>query len=112
MRTPSISSRRSAFRYLLASGLASIAMSGATAVGHAQGQKGTPAVDAAQVLAGIVDPARMTTWNPGLQAVGGIPQRTAICKRIEASSFGNGTTDGVLRQPPHSARRGLRVRAS
>lgn len=39
------------------------------------------------------DPARFTVWNPGLNAVGGIPIRTTIHATLQASAFGNGATD-------------------
>lgn len=42
---------------------------------------------------GIIPSDRMTTWNPGLNAVGGIPSRTTICTTINASTYGNGSQD-------------------
>lgn len=42
---------------------------------------------------GIIPSDRMTTWNPGLNAVGGIPSRTTICATINASTYGNGSQD-------------------
>jgi hypothetical protein len=36
---------------------------------------------------------RTTTWNPGLMAVGGIPNRTAVCATVNASTYGNGSAD-------------------
>ncbi len=41
---------------------------------------------------------RRTLWTPGLNAVGGIPNRSTICATVEASSYGNGAqdaTDGI-----------------
>lgn len=34
---------------------------------------------------GLLPPERATTWNPGLNAVGGIPHRTAIFKTLSPS---------------------------
>jgi hypothetical protein len=41
------------------------------------------------------DPMRYTSWNPGVTytVTGGIPNRTQIYTTIQASTFGNGTTD-------------------
>lgn len=39
------------------------------------------------------DSMRFTTWNPGLNAVGGIPDRSTVYSTIKASDYGNGTTD-------------------
>ena len=39
------------------------------------------------------DPMRFTAWNPGLNAVGGIPDRTTVFRTIEASAHGNGAAD-------------------
>lgn len=36
---------------------------------------------------------RLTTWVPGLMAVGGIPGRTAIFAALHAATYGNGTSD-------------------
>jgi hypothetical protein len=36
---------------------------------------------------------RLTVWNPGLNAVGGIPHRTTICATVNASIYGNGAQD-------------------
>jgi hypothetical protein len=50
---------------------------------------------------GSIDPKavmptdRTTVWNPGLNAVGGIPSRTTICATVQASSYGNGTQDAT-----------------
>jgi hypothetical protein len=41
----------------------------------------------------IIPSERMTTWNPGLNAVSGIPNRTTICATINASAYGNGSQD-------------------
>ena len=37
--------------------------------------------------------ARRTTWSPGIP--GGIPSRTTICATVNASTYGNGTTDAT-----------------
>jgi polygalacturonase len=41
----------------------------------------------------ILPSDRATTWNPGLNAVGGIPNRTTIFQTLQAANFGNGTID-------------------
>jgi hypothetical protein len=43
--------------------------------------------------AGIVPPDRITTWNPGLRAIGGIPNRTSVC----ATLLPNGDADDTAR---------------
>src|SRR5262249_41958300 len=58
--------------------------------------------DATQAL--VIDPVvsatsvgipadRLTTWTPGLMAVGGIPNRTTVFTTINASTYGNGSMD-------------------
>lgn len=47
----------------------------------------------AAVVAGLLDPAHATVWQPGV--VGGIPVRTTVCATINASDFGNGGTDST-----------------
>jgi hypothetical protein len=37
----------------------------------------------------------MTTWNPGLKSVGGVPLRTTECATLDASVFGNDATDAA-----------------
>jgi len=44
-------------------------------------------------LADVMPPERRTTWNPGIP--GGIPVRTTACANINASTYGNGTTDAT-----------------
>lgn len=36
---------------------------------------------------------RRTSWNPGMMAVGGVPERTTICARVDASTYGNGSME-------------------
>jgi hypothetical protein len=36
---------------------------------------------------------RTTIWNPGLNSVGGIPNRTTVCATVNASTYGNGASD-------------------
>jgi hypothetical protein len=43
----------------------------------------------------IIPSDRATMWSPGLNAVGGIPNRTTICATINASTYGNGTQDAT-----------------
>jgi len=49
----------------------------------------------AQSAASLIPADRITMWNPGLNAVGGIPTRTAICATIDASTYGNGTANAA-----------------
>jgi len=43
---------------------------------------------------GLIPSDRITAWNPGLVAVGGIPNRTqTMCATVSASTYGNGATD-------------------
>ncbi len=41
----------------------------------------------------ILPPERRTQWQPGIP--GGIPDRTTICATIDATNYGNGTTDAT-----------------
>jgi len=41
--------------------------------------------------AGILPVDRGTTWNPGIP--GGVPARTTVCATVNASSYGNGSSD-------------------
>jgi len=43
----------------------------------------------------IIPSDRMTVWNPGLNSVGGIPNRTTICATVNASTYGNGAQDAT-----------------
>jgi hypothetical protein len=45
----------------------------------------------AQVSTSIIPADRSTVWNPGLNSVGGIPNRTTVCATVQASTYGNGT---------------------
>jgi len=36
---------------------------------------------------------RLTLWNPGMLAKGGVPARTVICAKVDAAAFGNGLMD-------------------
>ena len=48
----------------------------------------------AQLWSGILDPSRAIDWsNAGVP--GGIPNRTTICTTLQASNFGNGTSDAT-----------------
>ena len=38
---------------------------------------------------------RRTVWNPGLNAVGGIPNRTTVCATVQAATYGNGAQDAT-----------------
>ena len=50
-------------------------------------------VQALPAGADILPPERRTTWNPGIP--GGIPVRTTVCATVNASTYGNGTTDAT-----------------
>ena len=52
-----------------------------------------PAAAWAQVDASIIPADRRTVWNPGIP--GGIPNRTTICATVNASSYGNGSTNAT-----------------
>lgn len=41
----------------------------------------------------ILSSDRRTLWNPGMMAVGGVPARTTICARVDASKYGNGSVE-------------------
>ena len=41
----------------------------------------------------FLDPDRRTVWSPGVQ--GGVPTRTTVCSTVNASSFGNGSSDAT-----------------
>ena len=38
-------------------------------------------------------PDRRTLWNPGV--TGGIPTRSAVCRTVDAATYGNGTSDAT-----------------
>lgn len=47
----------------------------------------------------VLTAERRTVWNPGLNSVGGIPNRTTVCATVQASTYGNGAqdaTNGIL----------------
>ena len=48
----------------------------------AQNTMGSPNANQAARTEGIIPADRMTVWNPGLNAVGGIPNRTAIYQTL------------------------------
>lgn len=53
-----------------------------------------PALAHAQAWSGIIDPSRATDWSlTGIP--GGIPNRTTVCATINASSYGNGSSDAT-----------------
>src|SRR5258705_9674702 len=41
----------------------------------------------------FLPPDRLTTWVPGMMAVGGVPNRTTIFTTIQASTYGNGSLE-------------------
>src|ERR1700674_4824356 len=53
----------------------------------------TFALAAHPAAADMIPADRTTVWNAGLTAVGGIPNRTTICATVNASSYGNGSSD-------------------
>jgi hypothetical protein len=48
-----------------------------------------------QPVGSLIPADRATTWNPGLNSVGGIPMRTTICATVSASTYGNGTQNAA-----------------
>jgi hypothetical protein len=52
-----------------------------------------PAAAWAQIDASIIPSDRRTVWNPGMP--GGIPNRTTICATVNASTYGNGSTNAT-----------------
>jgi hypothetical protein len=42
---------------------------------------------------GALSPERRTVWKPGV--AGGIPERSTVCRTIDASAFGNGASDST-----------------
>ena len=48
----------------------------------AQGAMLSQSASTTTQMAGIIPADRMTTWNPGLNAVGGIPNRTTIYRTL------------------------------
>src|ERR1051325_6524701 len=53
-----------------------------------------PAAGYAQVWSGLIDPSRAIDWSQS-GVPGGIPNRTTICATIDASTFGNGSSNAV-----------------
>src|ERR1700758_4507331 len=53
----------------------------------------TLALTAHPAAAAMLPADRTTAWNPGLTAVGGIPNRTTVCATVNASAYGGGTSD-------------------
>ena len=41
----------------------------------------------------MIDPSRRIDWEGHAGVPGGIPHRETICARIDATTYGNGTTD-------------------
>jgi hypothetical protein len=52
-----------------------------------------PTLAAAQVNTSIVPAPARTTWNPGVTT--GIPARTTVCATVNASTYGNGSTNAT-----------------
>ena len=52
-----------------------------------------PGVSAAQVSTSIVPAPGRTTWSPGVTT--GIPARTTVCATVNASTYGNGSTNAT-----------------
>jgi hypothetical protein len=48
----------------------------------------------AQLWSGILDPSRAIDWSAA-GVPGGIPNRTTVCATLQASTFGNGTSDAT-----------------
>src|SRR5205807_1355266 len=41
----------------------------------------------------LIPSNRLTTWNPGIP--GGVPSRTTVCSNVNASTYGNGSSDAT-----------------
>ena len=41
----------------------------------------------------ILTSDRRTVWRPGMMAVGGVPARSTVCARVDASAYGNGAME-------------------
>jgi hypothetical protein len=64
------------------------------AIGFGQAPAPATAVHVDARLSGYTLPAiRQGPWNPGLNAVGGIPNYTTACATLAASTYGNGSMD-------------------
>lgn len=48
----------------------------------------------AQIWSGILDPTRAIDWTP-VGVPGGIPNLTSVCATVNASTYGNGTSDAT-----------------
>lgn len=55
---------------------------------------GFPVYSRAQSASGIISASRMTNWSSA-GIPGGIPNRTSICATIDASTYGNGSSDAT-----------------
>ena len=44
-------------------------------------------------IVSVLTSDRSTLWNPGMMAVGGVPARSLVCARVEASTYGNGSAE-------------------
>ena len=53
-----------------------------------------PSISHAQAWSGILNPARAIDWSTA-GVPGGIPTRTTACATLNASSFGNGSSDAT-----------------
>jgi len=60
-----------------------VAAGAATFLGMAPAPKKRPAAPADKPAKGPIPADRMTTWNPGLNSVGGIPNRTVIFRTLQ-----------------------------
>jgi hypothetical protein len=54
-----------------------------------------PSVDLARAHVAGIPADRLTVWEPGLNAVGGIPERTVVCATVSAGTYGNGAEDAA-----------------
>lgn len=52
-----------------------------------------PVLLASSLYADILPEDRRSVWNPGMNSRGGVPARTTVCATINASTYGNGTTE-------------------
>ena len=78
-------------------GAGSLAATGGTITITAAGGATTALAQANTVITtqSIIPANRVTLWQPGVTYNGGIPNRTTICTTINASTFGNGSSDAT-----------------
>ena len=61
----------------------------AAMAGTSDSTSALPSTSAPALLTGD----RRTVWRPGMMEVGGVPARSTVCARVEASKYGNGSLE-------------------